>query len=581
MAKRPNTYNGGDVISRALKARGVETTFCLAGTAHTHLLAAMDRDGLATISTRHEAATVLMADGYARVSGQVGVALIKADQGIANAMTGMCTAQDACSPVVVIASLSPLGGAEARSEGTNDGLDMVKPFVKWAKSVPRVERLREYVDMAIKAATSGRPGVAVLGIQHEFEGMAVEAAEAQGKFPLTDVARPAPDQTSIDAAADLLAKAKKPLILAGTGAAIAGAGPALRKLSKAFNMPVLANALGRGLVPEDLVHGFSWPLAQPAAKDADVVLALGIRFTQRMGYGLPPRFSAKAKVIQVDVAEEEIGRNRAINVPVVGDAKLAVEALHKALKKRKASWAKPPAWVNRAIKERTKRIAEVGTNKTGKIHPYHIGRSLMARLPKEFIYVGDGADIQNWMHGVLQIRSDRAFMDHYPFGSMGVGTPLAVGAAAAERDMAKAEKRKERPTILVTGDGAFGFYPSEFNGAEMAGLKIACVISNDGAWGTEKHGQAKALGTSYNCELGHCDYELMAKAFGADGERVEDAADIDAAIGRALAADGCYVVNAVTDPEAGMLRKTDPRVQTVAFEDLASSLKTFYTPDVA
>jgi acetolactate synthase-1/2/3 large subunit len=327
--------------------------------------------------------------------------------------------------------------------------------------------------------------------------------------------------------------------------------------------------------------GFAWPLAQVAAKDADVVLIVGLRMSQRMGYGLAPRFAAAAKFIQIDIAAKVIGRNRAVDVPIVADARQAVEALHAALAAMAYHPAGDPTWVNDALKIRQARIDELGRGEAGPIHPYRMARDLMAQLPENAVYVGDGADIQNWMHAILRVRSERAFMDHYPLGSMGIGTPLAVGAAAAAREQAEESGEVERPVVLVTGDGSFGFYCSELNAAALAGLKIVCLISNDGAWGTEKHGQLSALGKTVNCELGQWDYHLIAHAYGLNGERIERSEDIAPALRRAFAADKTTVLNVITDPMAGLVRKQDPRVQTVAFEDLVSSQKKHYTPAIA
>jgi acetolactate synthase-1/2/3 large subunit len=532
------------------------------------------------ISGRHETATVAAADGYARVSGKLGIAMIVGDQGLPNAMTGICTAQEACSPVLVLVTLPTPSQTEAVSERTNDGLDMAKPYVKWARTVPDVNRLEEYVHAAAKQALTGRPGVALLGIPGGMEARAVDIVE-RIETPLTIPANGAPTDEAVAQAAELLSKAKRPMVIVGTGAALSGAGPALRKLAATYGFPVLANALGRGLVPEDLVHGFPWPLAQVAAKHADVVLCIGARLTQRLGYGLPPRFSAGAKFIQVDIHGEELTRNRVPDLPIIGDARMLVEKLDTALAKRGLKNPGPPTWVNEAMTTRTARINELGQDAHGPIHPYRVAREMMKLMPADAIYVGDGADIQNWMHAILRVRSERSFMDHYPMGSMGIGTPLAIGAAAAMKEEAAATGKPVRPVVLVTGDGAFGFYPSEFNGAVMAGLKLVCIISNDGGWGTEKHGQIKNLGSHINTELGHCDYHLIGQAFGAMGLRVESAAEIAPALARAFAADGPSVVNVITDPMAGKVRKEDPRVQCIAFEDLVSSLKTHYTPDVA
>ncbi len=575
MVDQTNQVTGGDVTADTLRDYGVRTVSCLSGTAHTHLLFAFENREIAIVSGRHETATVAVADGYARVSGQFGVALIKADQGLPNAMSGILTAQQACSPVVVLVSLLPDLKREAADEWSNDWLDMVKPYVKWARTVPTAARLEEFVHAAIRNARGGRPGVAVLGIPQQFEGEAIDAVAASQP---TITLGPAPNLEAIEAVADLLAEAERPMILAGSGAAWSQAGPALCELSETFRWSVFANALGRGLVPEDMTLGFSWPLAQVAAKEADAVLVVGMRLTERIGYGLAPRFAAEAKFIQIDVEAEEIGRNRVVDVPIVGDGRLSLEALRIALNARNVPPRRDAIWVNDALKNRLSRMNELGRESEAPIHPYCIARDLM---PENAIYVGDGADVQNWMHAYLCIRSERGFIDHYPLGSMGIGTPLAIGAAVAAKDIANQNGGDPRPVVLVTGDGAFGFYAAEFNTAALAGLKIVCIISNDGAWGTEKHGQINAVGRSINCELGQWDYHLIGDMFGGRGEKVEHPSDVKPAIERAFQADRFSVVNVLTDPMAGLVCKQDPRVQTIAFEDLVSSLKTHHTPDVA
>ncbi|HJN03685.1 MAG TPA: thiamine pyrophosphate-binding protein [Alphaproteobacteria bacterium] len=578
MAKRSNVPTGGMVISRALRQFGVETTFALAGASHTFLLDALDRDGFTIVPGRHETATVAAADGYSRVTGKLGVALIVSDQGMPNAVTGVLTAFEACSPVLVLVARLPINSTQPEEQIDHDALALMRPICKWARTVHSKERLREYVEAAARRALSGRPGPVVLQIPQEFLGAAIEEAH-ELDAALTDAAKPEPAAAA--AAADLLAKARRPMILAGSGAARAGAGAALRKLSRDFRIPVLGNALGRGLVPEDDELGWSWPLAQVAAKEADVVLWLGCRMTQRLGYGLAPRFAGDAKFIVVDIDPAEIGRNRAADVGVAADTARAADAIHRAMKKRKAKPNRSLKWFRDALKARLARIGELGHGDTGPIHPFRLARELMQRLPANAIYVGDGADIQNWMHAILRVRTAPGFLDHYPLGSMGIGTPLALGAAAGAAEMACETGTKPRPIVLVTGDGSFGFYPSEFNGAVRAGLKFITLISNDGAWGTEKHGQMLAIQRTVNTEFGDVRYDLIARAFGCGAERVREPADLGPALDRAFAARGAYVIDVVTDPEAGRDRKEDPRLQMIAFDDLAQSRKRHYTPAVA
>ena len=580
MTASTNRLTGGQVISRILKNYGIETTFCLAGAAHAHALYAFEDDGITVISGRHETGTVGAADGYARITGKPGIAMIAGKQGMPNAIGGIQTARLACSPVVVLAAVRPDAGQEAAGVEGEDPLELVKGITKWSKIVPNVNRLAEFLHAALRAASSGRPGVAVLGIPQNVEGAKVDEEVSLTAHPLkTNVSEASAD--SVNAAADMIINAERPLVLAGAGAGLSDAGPALRELSSSFKLPVFGHALGRGLVHEDLKLGFSWPLAQVAAKEADAVLVVGMRLSQRMGFGLAPRFSATAKFAQVDLIADEFGRNRVTDIPMLGDAALTVAKITAALKAKGYAPKNDPTWVTDAMRARMTRINELGRNETGKIHPYRLGRDLMDVMPDDAIFVGDGADALNWMLGVTRMAGDRCYLDHYPLGSMGIGTALSIGAAAAERELAAKEGRDPRQVVLVTGDGSFGFYASEWNAAAMAGLKIVCVIANDGAWGTEKNGQLHSTGRNVNCELGQAHYERIAEVFGCLGERVESPADIKPALERAFAADRTTILNVLTDPDAGLERKKDPRLQMITFEDLPSSHRAHYSPEAA
>ena len=576
MSENAHLPTGGEVIVRVLGEKGIRTVFALAGAAHAPLLRDLESTKVHIVSSRHETATLSQADGYARVSGKVGIAMIAGYQGLPNAIAGIRTAQLACSPVVLLAAVAE-GNAESLGEESNDGLDMVKPLVKWAKTVPNVDRIEEYFNAALHAASSGRPGVAVLGLPTNLEAARTKHSKtfSSAKKP---AAVPEPSQTAISEAVALLQKAERPLILCGSGAALSGGGAVLRSLSYDFGIPVLAHALGRGLVPEDLEHGFPWALAQVAAKQADVVLAVGIRLQQRIGFGMAPRFKADAKFIQVDLDAGELGRNRTIDVPILADARKTMEALHAALTRAGLGRASP-AWTKDAIAGRLARMTELAQSE-GPIHPARIGHELMKCMPPETIFVADGADIYNWMSGTVRIRADRSYMDHYPLGSMGVGTPLAIGAAAAAREIAEDTATPARPVVLVTGDGSFGFYPAEFNSAMLAGLKIICVISNDGNWGTERNALKLKFGTTINCVLGQCDYHLIGQAFGCRGEKITSSNDLGPALDRAFAETLPTVLNVLTDPSAGELRKQDPRLQMVTFEDLKSSLDAYHVMEL-
>lgn len=566
------TINGGMVVSRALSRYGIRTVFAVAGASHTFLLDALDRDGFRIISSRHESGCVSAADGYARITGRLGVALIIADQGTPNAVNGIAAAFHACSPVLILIARLPNSWTEAESEYDNAKHPLVGSITKWARTVPAAERLAEFIDAGAKRALGGRCGPVVLQIPQEYLSLTLaEYGAAAQPAPLN--ARSAADPAAMSAAAELLAGAERPLLITGAGAAYGNAGPALQTLVERFDMPIAGNGLGRGIVPEDWERSFSWPLMQIAAKDADVVCVIGARLKQRLGFGLPPRFSRSAKFIQIDVMAEELSRNRRIDVPISADAGLAAGQLVTALEQRRAPRGLRALWLRERLQERMRYLDVVATRSSETIHPLALGRELARRLPANAIVVGDGADVQNWMYGALRVRQAPGFLDHYPMGAMGIGTPLAVGAAAAARELAVADGSPLRPVLLTTGDGSFGFYPAELHAAAQAGLKLVCIVGNDGAWGTELHGQLHAIKRSVNTELGFLRYDLVGQGFGCHGEHVERPAQLDAALNRAFAANGPSVVNVVIDRAAGAQLKSDPLAQMILFDDLATNLK--------
>ncbi len=563
-----NKLTGGMVVSRALQRYGVQTIFALAGAAYTHLLEALDDDGLNIISTRHESGTVLAADGYARVTGKLGVALILSDQGLPSAMTGIATAFHACSPVVILTARLPDPWYEPMGEADPDQHDLIRSVTKWSRSVSSPERLDEHVDAAAKQALSGRPGPVVLAIPLDCFAATVERLSEFNKQPPV-FARPAAEVESIERAADLIEAAERPLIVGGAGAAMGDASEALTELCRTYQIPYFGNTLGRGQVPEDDEISFPWSFAHPAAGRADLVISIGARFKQFLGYGMPPRFDAHAKFIQVDIVAEELNRMRPIDVPIVSDAGAASRQLLQALGKRNVA-AKNSDWVREELAGRYAKYEQLGRNTSGSIHPYEICRAVNGALMDDGIYVGDGGDIQFWMFGGQRIQRPRMFLDMYPFFSVGVGIPLALGAAAAARDIAKTTGRAPSPVVLVTGDGAFGFYCSELGSFDMAGLPAVVIVGNDGAWGMEVHGQRAAIDRSINTQLKAYDYQLIAQAYGCEGARIEEPGALKSALANALQSKRCTVLNVIVDQEAGAALKTDPHLLNVIFDDVPS-----------
>ncbi len=548
---------GGQIVARTLRAHGIETVFSLAGTTHTDVLDPLDRDGFTIVPGRSENGTVGAADGYARVTGKCGIALIIADQGVPNAMAAIASAFHACSPVLVLVGwYAGPQGTEADYEIDNNTLPMVGSVCKWAKTIPSVDRVGEYVNTAIRRAMSGRRGPVVLQMPSALMGTAVEAAESIDS-PATQPARPAADANAIAKAADLLAKAKTPLVLAGGGAHASQAGLAIRAFVEKFNVPILGNSQGRALVPEDGERSFNFGLGGKAAAEADIMLVLGARLKGRLGYGLAPAYNPDAAFIQVDIEPEELGRNRHINVPVTADVRTAVEQLTAELDHRGFKGFSGAPWTKALLQDRIAYIDTVGRDDSdGGVHPYRIGHELNPRLPHDAILVQDGAQILGSVYATLKLQQGPV-LDHYSLGSMGIGTPLMVGGAAGARELARLSGDSERRVVMVTGDGAFGYFSNEIGSARAMGLNPVIIVGNDSAWGVEWAGHLDKLGRAVNTELNPTRFDLIAEAHGCLGRRVERGADLGPALDEAFAADVPAVIDVILDREATLAIRAD------------------------
>lgn len=556
-----NRITGAAVMRRVLERFGIKTVFALAGASQTELLDECDTAGMRIVPSRHESATVGAADGYARVTGKTGIAMVNVDQGMPNAITGLQQAFEACTPVVVLVGREPDSWTQPELDFDHEILGLVQPVTKWARTVRSAGRLGEYLEAACRRALAGRPGPVVLAFPKDFLKELVDPG-VDLDTPVEATPRPAPSAADVERAADLIAAAKKPLIIAGTGSYRSGAGSILREIVDDFSIVTATNFQGRGLVPEDHVTGWGWPLAQFAAHEADLVIWAGARLGKKFGYGLSPRFPAHQKMIQIDVEANEIGRNRMVDVGMVADSRLTLEALHAAIKDRGVE-SFDPSWIKESLSERLAVIEDDG-HETDTIHPFRLARDVNARLPEDAIFIQDGASILVRSWAVTRYHTPGAYMDTMPLGSMGMGTPLALGAVAAAKEIATETGQPERRVVMVTGDGAFGFYPAELDSAAQAGLPFLCVISNNGGWGNEIHSQPRQVGRTINAHFGDVHYDTVAAGFGAVGYRVEAVADLAPTLDKAFSiVDRPVVVDVITADEGG-----DPRTMTLHYHDV-------------
>ncbi len=538
---------GGELLVRMLKQESVNELFVLHGGHLDAIFQACIDHGLRLIDVRHEQAAGHAADGWARTTGKPGVAIVTAGPGVTDVVTGVANAFLDCSPILVIGGAAPLVDAETLPlQGGFDQVAMMQPITKWAHRVTSPHRIPDLVAQALRVATTGRPGPVYLELPADVLFAAVEDGRAALPRIVRPEARPAPSADAIEKAIEWLAGAERPAILAGGGAWFSGASDELLRFAEATHTPVFANSKARGMVPDDHPlsgRGFMTLAATRAMGAApDVVLLLGARlglFTGGRGGGFIPQ---DAKVIQVDIAGEEIGRNRDIDLGIAADCRETLKALLVAAGERK--WDGHDAWVGAVAQARGMGALMFGDalkQDAPPIHPFRLAHDIAQTLDRDAVIVADGGETASWMDMAAEVRGGGRWMSHGYLGCLGTGMPFAIAAQVAHPN---------KQVLCIIGDGSVGLNFAEFDTMVRHNLPVVTVVNNDQQWGMSAHGQELIYGRErmVATALGPTRYDLAAQGFGCHAELVARPEEIIPALKRAFASGKPACVNVMTDP---------------------------------
>ncbi len=537
------TINGGHLVGKYLKeVEKVEIVFGISGGHLEAILDGFTEYKIRTIDVRHEQAAAMMAHAWYVYTGKPGVCFLTAGPGFTNGLTGIANAYLDNAPLVVLCGKHPLKEDLKGALQEMNQMDVVKPITKWAATCYETKRIPEYLAIAFRQATSGRPGPVLLELPPDILGIKIDESLAPMPSRPTRKYTVHPDDADLKAAADIINNAKKPLFIGGTGVGFSSCSDCLGQFIDKTGIPFILLNHGRGTLPDN--HPLSiWDCGNVGimvtAAQADVIVIAGLRLNWLLQSGniIPPT----TKIVRIDIDPHEIDRNRQADVGLVGDCGSVLGQLNPLLNKKDHSeWVTMLRAASLSMIDGELKIRQTASDP---IHPIRLAEQIRKYVGNDAFYVVDGGDTSYFglvgfmsKHKAGVIGSSSGLL-----GCLGTGIPFAMAAKLAHPDM---------KVLLLNGDGSFGFNAMEFDTMVRLNIPIVCVVNNDCAWGMIKHSQEMSIGADrLQCsELGTRHYEKMVEGLGGYGEFVTKDEDIIPALKRAFESGKPACVNVMTDP---------------------------------
>lgn len=537
---------GAHLVMRCLKLEGIKRIFTIVGDTILPLCDAAVDEGIQFIDTRHEAAAMAMADAWCRITGEPAVAMVTGGPGFSNAISALPNIYTSESPVVFIAGCSELPEQGMFSFQEIDQVGMATPVTKGSWLVQDRRRIPDMVATAFRTALSGRPGPVHLSIPIDIQEQAVSEEELPQYRPsdYRHQGRNPGDPRLINEAVDLLSRAERPVVIAANTTRYSVTSEALQKLIEATGLPIFTVEQARGLISDDhpLCFGYADAALNHAARhfrEADAVLLLGKRLDHRYRYGMPPFFNADARLIQVDQAPEELGRNRGVALGILGDLGAVVEQLTNGAAKQ--SWKDLSSWTEVLTATRQAQIESLEAHATddAPLHAMRVFKEVQPFIDDDSVLIFDGGDFVQWGRGYLKAKQPGHWLRLGPLAHLGFGLPYALAAKLAH---------PQSKVFLFIGDGSVGFYTMEYDTAIRHNLPFTAVLGNDSAWSIDKNFQLAYFGRAVATDLRDVRYDKVVEAIGGHGEHVEEAGQLAPAIKRALESNKPALVDVTIRP---------------------------------
>lgn len=537
---------GGKLVVDALKKEGVTHIFSISGGHIAPIYDVLLDSDIELVIARHEQAAAMMAGGWARSTGQVGVALVTAGPGFTNALTGIADACMAAAPVVCIAGAVSVDMADRLDLQDLNQLDVVKPITNWARTIRTTGRIGEAIHEAFKQARNGPTGPVFMEIPADVLGDEIDEEDVVPSKPI-ERPRPGLAPKEIDKIVEMIKAAKKPVLIAGSGVHYGDGSKHLVDFAEKSGIPTYTTGLGKGCIPDDhpMCYGPSLVIRPGSAMNAltqgDLLIMIGSRISLFFAYG--KILNPAAQFIHLNIDHREIGRNRTPDLGLVADAGRALEQLAAVADGNLDPKAFEP-WRAELDTAHTNALAFFGQqlgDAEMPMHPLRLCKELDEFLGEDDILITDGGDTQVWMNMLRKNSKPGHTLESGLFGCLGVGIPFGMAAA-----MAYPEKR----VFVITGDGSVGFNFMELQTSLCKNINLTVVINNDKAWGMVKHSQMLNYGPDRCCgvEIGDVPYHKMVEALGGNGVEVDKIEDIKPALEDAVKRGGVNMINVNVRP---------------------------------
>ena len=542
MTEEP-TITGAALLARSLKQQGVDYLFGVVGFPITAFASQAQRAGITYTGMRNEQAASYAAQAAGYLSGRPQACTVVSGPGVIHAIAGLANAQKNCWPMIL------LGGASATYQNgrgafqEEDQVNAVRQFTKYAHAVESAERIPFYVEQAVRHALHGRPGATYLDLPDDMLTAEIPLSSAEPVAIVPEPPRAMVTEATIRAAVSALKSAQNPLVIVGKGMAWSRAEQEVREFVERTQLPFLATPMGKGVVPDD--HPLSVAAGRTyALQNADLIFLLGARLNWILHFGLPPRYRPDVRVVQVDIAPEEIGVNVPTEVGLVGDGQAIMGQINALLATEPWQYPEESTWrtgIAAAIDANEAANAGLMEDNSTPLNYQRVFKDVVAAMPKDTIIVSEGANTMDIGRALMPNFDARTRLDAGTYGTMGVGMGFAIAASVTNPG---------KRIVAVEGDAAFGFSGMEVETMCRYNLPITTIVINNNGIGGGVSELRPGVPPPPSVLLPGARYEKVMEAFGGRGYHVQHAHEILPALQAANSGDGPALVHIVINPRA-------------------------------